>query len=445
MDSSNSTGTPTNEKQGGLPLFFKLGAILSVVMVFVPIILTMKHTQIMQTSDFVMTFYVVGNMVSFGHGADIYPGLHAANFIDSQFNAYAHQLLPSLAKQSTAVYMYSPLVACAFAPFGLLTPIQAMVAWQLTSILALTSCAWIHSRISENTTFLRLFCVAALFAPVFHQILIGHLAIPLGLLPLSAGYYFLMKERYLAGGFVWALLFLKPQFLPTVLLVIGALTLARQFRPLIGFAAGSALMTVATALCLGPETARKWLGSFRLSDAIFSDPRYNYPHYLAVSIPSAILQLVPAELRNTAKVPAYALAAVIGLASLWIGTRLLRRHGVKQHLPSVMLMGIMVLPLVLPHFLFYDLVCMVIAAFVIFGSTWDEVTNRRLKLLRLVTFVILNIYFIFIFFIRVFNHYLILPAGLVVVLILIYWNLLKILLASASAKPALQEPLAPQP
>ncbi|MBZ0186732.1 MAG: DUF2029 domain-containing protein, partial [Candidatus Obscuribacterales bacterium] len=395
---SNNTHTGSGEKKD---LFFRLlpkfSAILSAFMLVVPIIIAVKQAQIMQASDFVMTFYIIGKMISAGHAQGIYPDAHSTSFIGAPFDLYAHSVLPALPVDHTAIFMYCPAVAWIFSAFSNLEPIQALIIWQGICILALLLCVYIHSRDSK-TNFFQLLGLGALFTPVFHQLLIGHLSIPLGMMPLSVGYFLLCSNHFLAGGMVWALLFLKIQYLPTVLLVLGALFLSGKFRAPLGFLLGTLMVALVNIFCLGSDVARNWLSCLRLSDAIFSDPRYGYPHYLAVSIPSMVLQTVPSEMRDAAKLPAYLLAALIGLGTLWYASKLFAKHDIKSQLANVMLLGIFVLPLVLPHFLFYDLCCFSIAALIIYGNNWDEKTSKRLKRIRIYTFVCINLYFINFFF-----------------------------------------------
>ena len=75
-----------------IPLQYKLAAILSVFMLVVPIIIGLRYQEIMQASDFSMTFYVVGNMIAHGKLQDIYPPLQATSLIHTPFDNYAHQL-----------------------------------------------------------------------------------------------------------------------------------------------------------------------------------------------------------------------------------------------------------------------------------------------------------------------------------------------------------------
>lgn len=418
-----------------MSLLQKFGAITTIFMLLLPILLSIKHTQVFEASDFTMTFYVVGKMCLQGNGFDMYPPYDMTTFINAPFDIYTHKELTKLAANKTAIYMYCPLAAYIFAPLGVLTHTQAIVVWQLICIACLLFIVNLHKRLS-GLPFMRLLGMAALFLPIFHQLFIGHLSIPYGLLPLSIGYYLLMKKKYFLGGVAWGFLLLKPQFIPTVMLVLGALLLTKKVRPLLGFLLSVTVLTVFSEVFLGWGLTKKWFWCLHLSDQIFSDPQYYYPHYMAVSIPASVMQAVPESVRVTAKYSSYAVALAIGLASLWLSVKLLKKGDEtgRDHLSLVLLLGIFVLPLVVPHFMFYDLCIMATGAFIIYGASIDESIAWKLRQLKVVTFFLCNIYF-FCFFLRgLVNDALSKPWVLVVFLTLAYGLMVKIIAPQAFLK-----------
>ncbi len=255
--------------------------ILAVFLLFLPLLIAASQAVIMQGSDFVMTFYPVGKMVVEGLAQNIYPPPSATSFVDAPFNLYVHQLLTFLPKQYVAVYMYSPLMALFFVPFSFLTPQHALIAWQILSIAVLALVAWLSSR-GDRWLALEYFSMLALFCPVFHTLLIGHLGIVVGLLPLALGYALLSRGKEMSAGIAWAALVLKPQFLPTVMLVCGALLLSKRPKATIGFIIGLFVFGLATVLALGPDLFGQWLNSFKMSDTIFAKAGYQFPAYMVV-------------------------------------------------------------------------------------------------------------------------------------------------------------------
>ncbi|MFA6212711.1 MAG: glycosyltransferase family 87 protein [Candidatus Obscuribacterales bacterium] len=398
--------------------------ILAVFLLFLPLLIAASQAVIMQGSDFVMTFYPVGKMVVEGLAQNIYPPPSATSFVDAPFNLYVHQLLTFLPKQYVAIYMYSPLMALFFVPFSFLTPQHALIAWQILSIAVLALVAWLSSR-GDRWLALEYFSMLALFCPVFHTLLIGHLGIVVGLLPLALGYALLSRGKEMSAGIAWAALVLKPQFLPTVLLVCGALLFSKRPKATIGFIIGLFVFGLATVFALGPDLFGQWLNSFKMSDTIFAKAGYQFPAYMVVSLPAVIVQTFPGM--PAIKIVAYGLAALIGLIALWRAVTILKSAESTKNAKSpespesperaentvesirarraalalVMLEGLFVLPLVLPHFLFYDFCGLGLMAIISGqGFLWGSEAGR-VKYLRLATWWSCNLYYVSFMFLPV--------------------------------------------
>jgi len=398
--------------------------ILAVFLLFLPLLIAASQAVIMQGSDFVMTFYPVGKMVVEGLAQNIYPPPSATSFVDAPFNLYVHQLLTFLPKQYVAIYMYSPLMALFFVPFSFLTPQHALIAWQILSIAVLALVAWLSSR-GDRWLALEYFSMLALFCPVFHTLLIGHLGIVVGLLPLALGYALLSRGKEMSAGIAWAALVLKPQFLPTVLLVCGALLFSKRPKATIGFIIGLFVFGLATVFALGPALFGQWLNSFKMSDTIFAKAGYQFPAYMVVSLPAVIVQTFPGM--PAIKIVAYGLAALIGLIALWRAVTILKSAESTKNAKSpespesperaentvesirarraalalVMLEGLFVLPLVLPHFLFYDFSGLGLMAIISGqGFLWGSEAGR-VRYLRLATWWSCNLYYVSFMFLPV--------------------------------------------
>ncbi|HEY9775571.1 MAG TPA: glycosyltransferase family 87 protein [Planktothrix sp.] len=341
-----------------------------------------------------MTFYIAGNLLNHNNWAALYPPDGATNLLETPFNLITHQMLSHVPKQMTAIYMYSPLTACVFAPFAWLSPGVSMAVWEMVSLAALFVSARLMHLVTGRSAG-SFFWMALLFLPVFHTILIGHLGIALGIMPLALGMYLLLREKPFAAGLAWSLLLLKPQFVPSTLLVVGALALAGKIRSAAGLGLGFALLTAIMYFVLPGGIAVAWLHSFRLSDTLFTDPRYGYPRYLVCSIPGTLIDMTPRDHRQIVKLVTYALAAVIGLFTLWRATMCLRRdtNNITARLPYVFLLSIAVLPLVLPHFVSYDFCIFAIFGMLVFGYRWSA-HEFVLKRDCILAWIIANLYLI---------------------------------------------------
>ena len=257
-----------------------------------------------------------------------------------------------------ALYMYSPLTALVCGPFGAFSYKWALVAWQALSMMALAVCARLFARLTARP-FASLFFMASLFFPIFHTLLIGHLGITLGMLPMALGFYLLMKGRPWLAGLCWSLLLLKPQLLPAIFLIAGALLLTGRWQCAAGLVSGTVALGIFAIATMSLSLTQAWLHSLSFSDNIFSDPRFGYPKYLVCSMPGAIVQALPVSMRSVAKMVTYGAAALIGLHALWFARNLLKQHkNSPMALPMVFVISIFVLPLVLPHFLFMTCACL---------------------------------------------------------------------------------------
>ena len=372
----------------------------------------------MQGSDFVMTFYPAGAMIASGQAASIYPPPGATSFIDTPFNLFVHKLLTYLPKNYVAIYMYSPLVAAVFVPFSWLPAPAALVLWQAVTVAVMGLVAYMFAGGSRKKA-LDYFFMMVLFCPIFHTLLIGHLGVVLGLLPLSIGYLLWSKERELAAGYVWGFLAFKPQFLPAVLLVAGSLLLTRRFKVSIGLVLGLVTFAALSASILGPDIFLSWLRSLKMADTIFANPAYGFPEYMVVSLPAVLLQSFPHALRAAVKLPIYGVSAIIGLFTLWRCVLLLRsaqaEKGMGSEAPSepeakpqgkaesansigraqalIMTLGLLVLPLVLPHFLFYDMCGLALICVIAYQDFWSVTDGGAMRAVRRLMWWVCNIYY----------------------------------------------------
>lgn len=439
-----------------------LPRIFAIFLIILPPLFAVRQSEKMQGSDFVMTFYPAGAMIASGQAANIYPPPSATSFIDAPFNLFAHKTLAQLPKQDVAIYMYSPLVAAVFVPFSWLSPTAALLLWQTLSLLVLALVAYMLSAGSRKKAF-DYFFMLVLFCPVFHTLLIGHLGIVLGLLPLCLGYLLWQKGRELGAGYVWGFLALKPQFLPAALLVAGALLLRRRAKVALGLVLGLLSFAALSAAVLGPDIFVSWLRCLKMADTLFANPIYGFPEYMVVSLPAVLLQSFPHALRATAKMPIYAFAGLVGLVTLWRSVQVLRSAELEARSVAaaiavaaaetdadtvtksaaetdeetgtqsaakteteakpnskaataieaksanvvarahalIMTLGLLVLPLVLPHFIFYDMCGLGLICIIANQDFWTGTDGGAMRAVRRSIWWACNIYFVIFMFVSV--------------------------------------------
>jgi len=390
--------------------------------VLVPLIATIRWPPSMERADYVSQFYVAGRLVADGRASDLYPDQFlTARLSTSPVNTLAHELLPGLPPATTVTYLYSPLVAWVFAPLSRLGPAVSMLVWQLISLGALAACVLLVAVVSGQRPSDALW-MSLLFFPVFHMLLIGQLGITLGLLPLCAGYYWVIRGKPFLAGLAWSCLMLKPHFAPTALLMVGTLVLRGRPRCLLGCLSGVAVL-VALSAYLAPGMSSRWMAAMRFDDVVLSEGRYAYPVHLVTSLPAVALPLLPVHLRHGVLMIGYGLGALIGLHALWRSHQLMRAStsDPMASLPMIFLLGIGVLPVVAPHLLFYDLSILAMAGIVMTAPQWSEPEALRLRWLAWTYVLSTNAYLVLFMFISV---RLATPFLLVAVLVFVYTQLL---------------------
>jgi glycosyl transferase family 87 len=314
-----------------------------------------------QESDFIMTFYVAGQLVLAGRSDELYPSPQADSFVDSPFDKAAHQFLPNLPKRSTGAYMYTPLVAVFFAPLSLAGANYSLLIWQIISVLALAFCCWLLARVTMKKT-IDVFFLTSLYAPVFLTLWTGQLGLGFGLAPLCAGYFLILKRWKLAAGLVWSVLLLKPQFFLAAAFVALILALSGRYRTFAGMTVGVVILSGLTTVLFSPELTLQWLQSHRVSDLTYSSGLHGIPAHLITGLPANLMILFPIEARAAVKWPLYASAVLLWLIGFRYGVKLARAHLPDPTWISLALViGVLLCSLTLPHLLYYDL-CVLIPA-----------------------------------------------------------------------------------
>ncbi len=409
-----------NIQTSNLPIAHFCSRAISIFLLIFPLATALSMPALMQISDFLTSFYIAGRLFIEGKLNLLYPSPQAVSLLNSPFNEYTHLVLNKLPPNVLAVYMYPPTTLVLFGWLGSFSPAAALFIWQLFSIISLALCANLLASFTEKK-WSNYFWFCPFFLPLIHLIWIGHLGIVLGLLPLALGLWLLVKDKPLLAGLVWSLLFLKPQFLPVVLLVMGALAFNGRFKSAAGFLLGALILMIFTLSYFGLDLTKSWLHTISLSDEIFSSGHYAYPKHLVASLPAAIVQALPSSITKVAKATLYLLAAILSLYTLIKCCRLIKIHRANVSptiLSTTFIVGILLLPLISPHLLLYDLSAYALAGMLICGLPLLR-CDRRLFRALIFDWVFLNIYLLAVMFI---NTKLGQPILMVSFLAWLYWR-----------------------
>jgi len=345
-----------------------------------------------QESDYIMTFYVAGHLVAAGRADELYPAAHETTFIGASFDKAAHALLDSLPAQTTAIYMYSPMVAGFFAPLSHVGANLSLLIWHLLSIAALiVSCKLLAA--SARINFADGLFLSALFGPIFITLWGGQLGLVFGLLPLTLGYVLLLHARPLAAGLAWSLLAFKPQYFPAAAFVALVLALCGNFRPAMGMALGMMAGFGAHLLFFSPALVAQWLASHRLSDSLFVQAQYGIPVHLITSLPADILLLLPPTIRSAAKWPAYGAAFLLWLIGVYACWQIHRAPWEQRAKVSLTLaLGCLLSSIALPHLLYYDLCVLIPAGFLLVSRNYLMPSAIGARPIAAVTWLCISLY-----------------------------------------------------
>ncbi len=345
-----------------------------------------------------MTFHTAGTLVREGQAGLLYPAADATSFSECAFDRAAHRVLPLLPAPANAEYMYMPLVAGFFVPLSLLPSSYSLLVWQVLSLGGLAFCAFLVASYAAKTDEangmdISATWIALTLIPLAISIWIGQVSVLFGLLPFIGGLYFVLKRQDLPAGLVWSLAVFKPQFFIPVLMMGVALATAKRFKPMIGIICGIAVI-IGLNLALFPAALfSEWLHTLKLAEAVYSDLKFGVAQHLATSLPRAIILLIPVEQHAIVKPLVYALSAVLGGIGLFFASRLVRSQlsdSIKVSLAAIIC--VFATPIIVPHVFFYDYSIFAAAAFLAYSLKWPGTVDRRIKLLIVYGWVIVNTY-----------------------------------------------------
>ncbi|MGZ8443911.1 MAG: glycosyltransferase family 87 protein [Candidatus Binatia bacterium] len=334
-------------------------------------------------SDFIMTFHVAGRLVSEGRASELYPNPSAKTFVNSRFDKAAHEYLPTLPKDSTGAYMYIPLVAGFFAPFGGLDPNLSLLLWQAISALALLWCCRELAALTGAKTG-EMFFLAFLFLPIFLTLWAGQLGLTFGLLPLCLGFSLLVKNRPLLAGVIWSILLLKPQYFLAAAFVSLVLLVSGRYWTFIGMSSGVIGLLVVTLLGFGPNLTQQWLLSHQVSDAMYSSGQQGIPSHLITGLPANLMILFPVAQRAALKWPLYFGAAMLWVVGFCYAIKIAKgRLDNVSGLAIALTIGICLSAITLPHLLYYDLCVLVPAGALLLTKSGPWAGRKELRWLAI--------------------------------------------------------------
>lgn len=345
-----------------------------------------------QATDFLNSSYVAAHLIAAGAGNNLY-STHTS--LEAPFNQVAHALLPLLSPGSYVVWQYSPLNAWLFQPFVAMAPGVALMAFQSLTLAALALCCFLIGKARKMKP-AHLFWAAFLLFPVFQTLKMGQQGILFGLLPLCFAYMLLRKRRHILAGLMLSTTFLNPKFAIAAGLIAVALFIARQRKVLVSFMAGMAVMLAISCLTC-PQATLAWIQSIPAAENFFFDPHLQTRTSLVASLPPLALMSAPAEWRTLAKLIVYGICGSSALiAACLVGRNCLKvprtRGEAENRIAAPFIVAMYLMPLVEPHFLYYDLCALLLANFLILG--WHGESREKLLNTALRATIAVDVYFL---------------------------------------------------
>jgi len=288
-----------------------------------------------------------------------------------------------------------PLILWILRPLTLIPVAASQAAWHVCSLLALAYSTYVVARAAalldldaENTHDVGWACIS--FTPVLLTLLQGQLGLVFGLLPLSIGYFLLMKRRPAQAGLIWALLLLKPAFLIVALANAIAQACAKKFNCLIALVCGIGVLSLLSVFYCG-GAFNTWLSTFTgfgLQPQM--DPR------LDISFCHAIMSLLPIENRNAGLEGLMMFVAwMIAFGGFMQLYKLAKLPNKQQELvPFATLVGTFLVPILAPHLPFYDLSVLAMGALVVYCMEWREHMEWRVHSITRMHWLCINAYFL---------------------------------------------------
>ncbi len=232
-----------------LPVFELVGVVFALVFYATRLQYSQGHH-----NDF-LTHWTLAHLAVTGHGADSYDFATQAALLRRTIPADKIEWLNAPHINGVGVSPYPPVMVVLYAPFGLLPPRQAALAFNAMSV-GLAVVAGILIARSVNGRVRALTCVAsAVFHPgLFVSVALAQNAI-VTLTLWSAGWLLLVRRRDFAAGLVWGVLIYKVHWIVAVGWVPAILG---RPRALTGMATSALTLCGVATAWLGPEAWLRW-------------------------------------------------------------------------------------------------------------------------------------------------------------------------------------------
>jgi hypothetical protein len=356
------------------------------------------------TTDYVNTLYAGGHMVNHGAGRDLYPDLSATSFYGEKFATYTTTLLPPSQKIWLYLFTYPPIIAMVAAPFTYLDPVSSLVAWQVFSFAGLVLSAVLFAKTDGvRASPLQIVLVSCLFFPLLNVIVIGQTSILLGILPLSAGYFFWQRNKPFLTGLCWSVLGLKPQLALPIVIICASLIIAHIFFKddkterhtlVLLFASllsGTAILHLIPIIAFGADSLFRWLHAVKMSSQAFGAQETGYWQYhLFFSLPCLVILLLPQSWWLAAKTPAYILGVVMLVLGMFVACKLLRmKLSTSRRIDFLIILTIPFVIAASPHLLLYDTCLLLLPAWILFFKLTEHSALMQLAKLGALFFLFL--------------------------------------------------------
>jgi hypothetical protein len=309
---------------------------------------------IVETSDYLTCMYTAAKLYVTHRWDEIYTPYGASTFINQPCDIAAHQFLPHFSKSLIAEFNYCPLLAALLVPLSYLPPNYSLLVFQLISILALIVSICLLVKTPSDRVKASL--LATLFFPIPVSIWIGQVDLLVGMLPFSIGYLLLYQKKLFLAGLVFAVSALKPQFLIVPIIMGTILLCLKKWQFIAGLIIGGIAFILLNVAFSSFDLFVHWLWSISLCERIFTNPSGGFAQRLMVSLPGTLVRWFPASQFSAIKLVSYGIALLVSLAVIWRGISQYKAN-VDWHswLPDTLVLILLVMPLVLPNFLYYDL------------------------------------------------------------------------------------------
>lgn len=346
---------------------------------------------LMENSDFVSCHYPGLKLLMMGHLDDIYASYTDTSFAGTAYLKFAHQLLPHLPPEALAAYVYCPLIAWLQAPLSLLPPNWSLLSWQFLSLSALLGAiALLIDNPKDRSTWQ---WASLSFLPNFMTILIGQFGIVFGLFFYSLAYRLLMRNRDVLAGIAFAVACLKPQFIVVPGLLMLVLMYKRRWAFPLSFLASCMFLLIANISVGGLEFFKRWLWQLHVCELVFTNSTIGVPGHIMVSLPAVILLNLPLHLAQSVKPVLYALVLCLAILAVWLCIRFAQAcPDIRQTIRYCLITGILLIPFVIPHFIFSDLAIFMVVLGV--SREFNYVTMSKLTPFQwsLITAAVINLY-----------------------------------------------------